>query len=445
MKVDHEIRDPIHVFVRLSSDERRVVDSRPFQRLRHIHQLALTYLVYPGATHRRFEHSLGAMELAGRVYEVITRNPSDEVRNAFSECLKDQFGHAYKYEYWNLVLRMAALVHDVGHLPFSHGAEQKLLPNGTSHESLTKLLIESDEMKSIWKEIRIHAEDVCKLALGPKKLPEVEFSAWETILSDIIVGDAFGVDRMDYLLRDSYHTGVAYGKFDLYRLVDTLRILPVPPSDKEEKNSSHHFALGVEHGGLQSAEALNLARYFMYSQVYFHPIRRIYDIHLQDFLKEWLADEGYPLDVDGHLQLTDTEVLAAMREADRDPSKPGHIHARRIIRREHFKKVYSPTPDDIKVNPEASRAVYEALCAEFGDECFRHDYNLSGEGSRNFPVDIGQEIVSSLAISDPLKQLPSANVDYVFTDRKLYEEAKRWVKDHKEEVIKPKGERESNG
>ncbi|HEX9592696.1 MAG TPA: HD domain-containing protein, partial [bacterium] len=83
----HEIRDPIHVFVRLTSAEREVVDSRPFQRLRHIHQLALTYLVYPGATHRRFEHSLGVMELATRVFDVVTReeNLTDPLRSELGE------------------------------------------------------------------------------------------------------------------------------------------------------------------------------------------------------------------------------------------------------------------------------------------------------------------------------------------------------------------------
>ena len=82
----HEIRDPIHVFVRLDTDERAVLDSRPFQRLRHIHQLALTYLLYPAATHKRFEHSLGVMELAGRVFDVITHaaNVTDEIRRAFA-------------------------------------------------------------------------------------------------------------------------------------------------------------------------------------------------------------------------------------------------------------------------------------------------------------------------------------------------------------------------
>jgi len=115
-KIFHEIRDPIHVFVRLTSDERKVLDSPAFQRLRHIHQLGLTYLVYPGATHRRFEHSLGVMELAGRVFDVITSDPdmSREVLEQFGEDLRDK----HKREYWRLALRMAALCHDLGHLPF---------------------------------------------------------------------------------------------------------------------------------------------------------------------------------------------------------------------------------------------------------------------------------------------------------------------------------------
>jgi HD superfamily phosphohydrolase len=100
----HEIRDPIHTFIRLDTAERSVVDSRPFQRLRHIHQLALTYLVYPGATHRRFEHSLGVMELAGRVFDVVTdqRNIQADVQRLIPG--KDALA------YWRRVLRMAPCV-----------------------------------------------------------------------------------------------------------------------------------------------------------------------------------------------------------------------------------------------------------------------------------------------------------------------------------------------
>ena len=226
IKNSHEIRDPIHVFVRLDTDERKVLDSRPFQRLRHIHQLATTYLLYPGATHRRFEHSLGVMELASRVFDVITadENIHDQVRYIMPN--KD------KKTYWRRVLRMAALCHDIGHLPFSHAAETELLPSGWDHERMTAEIIRSEEMKRIWEDeltMPLKTEQIVKVALGPKYAGKfgLEFdNDWEIILSEIITGDTFGVDRMDYLLRDSLHVGVAYGKFDHYRLIDTLRILP---------------------------------------------------------------------------------------------------------------------------------------------------------------------------------------------------------------------------
>ncbi len=116
----HELRDPIHVFIRMDSDERKVLNSRPFQRLRHIHQLALTNFVYPGATHMRFEHSLGVMELAGRVFDVVTAtgNIHKEVREILP-AREDEI------RYWRKALRMAALCHDLGHLPFSHAAEKE--------------------------------------------------------------------------------------------------------------------------------------------------------------------------------------------------------------------------------------------------------------------------------------------------------------------------------
>src|SRR6266700_8028714 len=124
----HEIRDPIHVFVRLDSHERSVLNSRAFQRLRHIHQLALTYLLYPGATHRRFEHSLGVMDLASRVFDVVTNG-----ENVKFDSVRDIIPDAADLQYWRRVLRAAALCHDMGHLPYSHGAESELLPDGKNH------------------------------------------------------------------------------------------------------------------------------------------------------------------------------------------------------------------------------------------------------------------------------------------------------------------------
>ena len=127
----HEIRDPVHVFIKLDSDERRVLDSAPIQRLRHIHQLAMSYLIYPGATHKRFEHSLGVMELAGRVFDVVT----DRRNLSQSASLGLTLGDGEK-SYWRKAVRMAALCHDIGHLPFSHAAEHDLLPENWSHERI---------------------------------------------------------------------------------------------------------------------------------------------------------------------------------------------------------------------------------------------------------------------------------------------------------------------
>ena len=220
-----EVRDPLHVFVKLQAAELPVLNSAPFQRLRHIHQLALSYLVYPGATHRRFEHSLGVMELATRIFNVVVDDEhlTDEVREIVP---KDPFDR----EYWRRALRMAALCHDTGHLPFSHAAEKELLPEGADHETLTAQIVRSDEMAPTWKAMKLDPEDIVKLAVEPEDVPGA-LPPWQAILNEIITGASFGADRMDYLLRDSLHAGVAYGRFDHFRLIDTLRILPPAPAD----------------------------------------------------------------------------------------------------------------------------------------------------------------------------------------------------------------------
>lgn len=427
-KHTHEIRDPIHTFIRLDTTERQVVDSRAFQRLRNIHQLALTYLVYPGATHRRFEHSLGVMELASRVYDVVTEPVV--LHGGVRDIVPPKGDPAHQY--WRRVLRMAALCHDIGHLPFSHGAEKELLPEGWDHERITMELIRCPEMVDIWQSMTppLRAEDVVKLAVGPKQMKDESFDDWQTILSEIIVGDAFGVDRMDYLLRDSFHAGVAYGTFDRYRLIDTLRILP-----REDRGSSEP-ELGLEEGGLQSAEALMLARYFMYRQVYFHPVRRIYDLHLQDFLKEWLSGGFFSTDIEVHLRMTDVEVLSAMHEAARNPSSDGHSHAAHIVDRTHFKLVYERNPTDQSRNRDAAKAVHKGLCDDFGEQLVRYDEYFQKGGAPDFPV-LGRDgrIVSSLKLSDVLNHIPLVAVNYVFGEQSRLREMLAWVNDNRDRII----------
>lgn len=418
---NQEIRDPIHNFIRLEPGEMQVLDCDPFQRLRYIHQLALTYLLYPSATHRRFEHSLGVMELASRVYDVVT-DPDN-----IHESVRSIIPRKFDLEYWRRTLRMAALCHDLGHLPFSHAAESDLLPMGWDHERLTLELIRGDEMEQIWTAMKVNSEHVAKLAVGPKHYKDSRFDDWEAILSEIIVGDAFGVDRMDYLLRDSHHIGVAYGRFDQYRLIDTLRILPKVDRASEEEPGSQEPALGIEEGGIHSAEALLLARYFMFSQVYCHHVRRIYDIHLKDFLKSWLPGGMFSTSIEDLLQMTDNEVTSELSKAARDEGHPGTEHARRIARREHFRLLYQRTREDLEKNREAGKAVFEAACKEFGESEVRHDTNIQKGSGLNFPV-LARDgrISSSLSKSLTLEKVPLVAIDYVYISPKCRRRAKTW-------------------
>lgn len=428
MKRLHEIRDPIHGFIRLDSGERRLLDSEPLQRLRYVHQLAMTYLVYPGATHRRFEHSLGVMELATRIYDAVTREERlmDEVRDQLPEL--NEYGRAY----WRRVLRVAALCHDVGHLPFSHGAEAGLLPEGWRHEDLTREIILSKEFHNLCSDLKVCPLDVAKISVGPSKMINVSFTPWEELLSEIITGDAFGADRMDYLLRDSYHTGVAYGRFDHYRLLETLQILPWPYEDSRGEPPKK-IALGVEEGGgIEGIEALLVARYLIYSQVYFHPIRRIYDIHLKEFMQQCLPDGQYPTAVKEHLKLTDDEILAAMRHAAEDPAMPGHEPARIIMRRQHFQLVFAMRAGDRAFHPEVGLKVAAALEERFGQGLFRRDAVVQQGEVRNLPVlRRNGQLAWSYNLSPLLQQLPGIAADYVFADRSVAEAAKQWIEQHR--------------
>lgn len=436
----HEFRDPIHVFIKATSHERAVIDSTAFQRLRNIHQLALTYLVYPGATHCRFEHCLGVMEVASRIFDVVTgrNNVTNEVRKQFPALDRPE-----ELNYWRTVIRMAALCHDLGHLPFSHAAEKELLPQGVSHESLSAKLIRSPEIREILESGTppVKVEDVVKLAVGQKDAnkidPPVKLNTWEQVLAEIIVGDAFGADRIDYLLRDSHHAGVAYGRFDHYRLIDTLRILPSPPAGQSDE-ASQEPQLGVEEGGLRTAESLMLARYFMFSQLYFHRVRRIYDIHLRDFLMAWLPEGKYSIEVKDHLRSSDNRVLTGMYDALDHKDRPTYIHAKRILCREHFRPVWERNPTDIKVNLDAGRLVYESISEKFGVENVRRDSYPPKAVTTEFPVKVYDgNVFSSTALSHILQNVPQAVVDFVFVEKSRVREVKEWLNANKDNIITP--------
>lgn len=226
------IRCPLYGFASLSSRENRLLDTIAMQRLARIKQLAHTYIVYPSAVHTRLEHSLGTLCVAGRI------------------C--DQLKLAQKQK---RVIRIAALLHDLGQGPFSHIWEEPMRwINGDdySHEDVTKLMIRAEP--SIGK------------ALGDLKQEVLDVFDGESLGSDI-VSSSLDADKLDYLRRDSYHTGVTYGLFDIERVIRTICTVSETGRDY----------LGVQEKGMDALESYRLARYAMHMQVYEHHARLVAD------------------------------------------------------------------------------------------------------------------------------------------------------------------------
>ena len=323
----YEIRCPIHGFIRLSDWEMGVVSQPAFQRLRRIKQLAWTDQIYPGAVHTRFEHSLGVMHTATLLFDAIVRNSSEVLE---SELAYDNAG----FERYRQLVRLAALLHDVGHGPFSHAAED-LFPYDEktkkqyAHEDYSAAIIRKRLRSAIEDHPSsnnhgLNADDVAALVEGTAGARQGIF--WR----DIVAGQ-MDADRMDYLLRDSHHIGVGYGRFDLHRLIST--IVAIPGTEGRQPR------LGISEGGWHAAEALVIARYLMFTQVYFHKTRVAYDIHLRGALKELLPGGEFPKpteeELDDYLKWDDWRVLGSLADGK------GGEHGERLAKRNHYRRIYA--------------------------------------------------------------------------------------------------------
>lgn len=325
----------------------------------------MSYHIYPGATHKRFEHCLGVMEVASRIFDSLFKDRQDDsVTRLITQRLTE-------LDYWRRVVRISGLLHDLGHLPFSHAAEKELLPPGWNHERFTAEIIRHSPIKDIFERYRpqISIEDIvdvaCDIEGRTRYEPGFTLDAWRTLLNAIITDDTFGADRIDYLLRDARHAGVPYGNFDSTLLIDGLRIVVNPENDQ--------VTLGLDRSAIHSAEALLLARYFMYTQVYFHKARRSYNIHLQEFLKAWLPNGMFSSDWQTLVKITDDEVLTAIRSAALLETDTNHTLAKRLVARQHFRTVYELLPSHKRKRPTILQDLYNHLVESNGPDLIRMD------------------------------------------------------------------------
>ncbi|OPX78405.1 MAG: deoxyguanosinetriphosphate triphosphohydrolase-like protein [Methanosaeta sp. PtaB.Bin039] len=295
-----EIRDPIHGYIKMDELAKSLLDTPQVQRLRWIRQLGLASLVYPGACHSRFEHSLGTYHLAVGLADRL-------------ELAEDE----------RLLVGAAALLHDIGHGPFSHASEVALSSYlRQAHETVFSLLQEG-EIRDRLHEHGFFPGQVQELIHGQGRL------------GPIISGE-IDADRMDYLIRDAHYTGVGYGVFDHLRLM--------------ERMSVYSGRLMVDRGGLAAAESLLVSRTLMHPTVYFHHVCRISEGMLCAALR-WLIEEGIS-EPRSLRRMDDYQLLSLLdRSGGRAGELAGRLKSRRLYKRAVYAGPEALEPDMRKVSP----------------------------------------------------------------------------------------------
>jgi hypothetical protein len=296
------------------------------------------------------------METASRVYDAVCERSQPILE---SELAYNDDGLKRDRQ----LVRLAALLHDVGHTPFSHAAED-LFPKTTdgrryAHEEYSTAIVRQKLKDVIENHPRnanygFRADDIAALIEGSGTARQALF--WRELISG-----QMDADRMDYLLRDSYHAGVQYGRFDLNRIISTV----VAARDPE----SETLRLGVSEGGAHAAERLVLARYERFTQVYFHKTRVAYDQHLKGALSEILPGGIFPNPesaLDAYLDWDDWKVLGELKD------RRGGEHGRRLCDRNHYREIYhtpeAPEREDMARLQEIKDALGPLIVAEVSAE-----------------------------------------------------------------------------
>jgi uncharacterized protein len=277
------IYDPVHGFIELDAGEVALLGTPVVQRLRRLRQLGLAYLAYPSAEHSRFSHALGALAIGTRAFDAL-RDHSPEA-----------FDSPRDFAEQRRLLRAALLLHDLGHGPFSHASEAVL---GVRHEARTQAILQRADLQAALAALEVDPAAVLGLIVGA---PE-----GNDVLRELVSGPNLDADRMDYLLRDAYFTGVAGGTYDAAQLLASLRILEIDGRPQ----------LGVDGRGVVALESFVLARYMMFASVYFHHTTRAFERVLNDVLPLLWPDPRALDAIDEFLGWDDFRVLDDLRLLD---------------------------------------------------------------------------------------------------------------------------------
>lgn len=363
MKFVGEITDPIHKHIRFTKVEHDILDNQMFQRLRRIRQLAGAHLIYPSAQHSRFEHSLGTMHIAGYAAETLLSKGYLESEEEIQE------------------LRLAALLHDIGHGPFSHLFEEVLNEkNRKNHEDIGKEIILKSEISDIISRYGHDPSTISNLSCGQSKIK---------FLNEIIAG-SLSADIMDYLPRDGMFTGTEYGNIDYHRLVTSFRVV-----------TKNHLAL--DRSALYSFESMLISRYEMFKAVYFHKTVRSAEVMLLHSML--LADDQLNLtdiSLENFLELTDENVLEriiSLKHQNEIASKLAiDYRSRRLLKCVYERFLHRHDPTFKKIN----RDTLNDLGLRIAEEAGVNGSSVFVDSSRasSMPLTPNKKEISSVILSD---------------------------------------------
>ncbi len=338
-----EVRDPLHGAIAVAPSEVAIVDHPFVQRLRGIRQMGFSELPFPSAVHTRYSHSLGCMELAGR---------------AFDSCFRTAPFGAEKRTLYRQLVRMAALCHDLGHAPFSHCTEFAMPPlrdlgidaydpakvahrldRTASHEDYTiGILTRSDISATLAAQFGFDGRHVAALVSREVAPPDDLFvdggQDYRRILSQLISSE-LDVDRLDYLVRDSYFSGARYGEIDVNWILSNL---------EWHVDAQGDVSLALDHRAIYAFDDFMIARYHMFVMVYFHHKSVVYEEMLKRHFTGPACTYRFPNDVARYLHMDDVHLHGWLRASD-DP------WARRVVERRPYRRALElhGSADEVRV------------------------------------------------------------------------------------------------